>query len=313
MQPVVSICCLAYNHEKYIRQAIDGFLMQQTSFPFEILIHDDASTDETATIVKDYEKKYPEIIKPIYQKENQHSKGISVSATYNWPRVKGKYIALCEGDDYWTDPFKLQKQVDFLDKNHDFAATTHQARIIFEDCETPSRLFNEHGLSIIKTKDIIEGRLFHTASLIFRSEIIKKNTLPNNITSGDRALNFLIAAYGKIQYINEPMCIYRRTSSGISAWVTMEYMEKDLNMLPWIRKIDKNFPSQKYARFIHYTILEYPKFLAQKKMIKHSFMIIYYLILDLPSSYKQLKTFLRHGLLRYWRKAQINNLQQNKI
>lgn len=122
-KPLVSIGCITYNHEKYIRDAIKGFLMQKTTFPFEILIHDDASTDGTADIIREYEKKYPDKIKPIYQMENQYSKGIPISATYQFPRARGKYIALCEGDDYWTDPYKLQKQVDFLEKNIDYGLT----------------------------------------------------------------------------------------------------------------------------------------------------------------------------------------------
>ena len=100
--PLVSICCITYNHAPYIRQCLDGFMMQQTNFTFEVLIHDDASTDGTADIIREYESKYPDIIKPIYQTENQYSKGVKVSATFNFPRAKGKYIAMCEGDDYWT-------------------------------------------------------------------------------------------------------------------------------------------------------------------------------------------------------------------
>lgn len=111
--PIVSISCITYNHEDYIRDAIEGFLMQKTTFPVEILIHDDASTDKTADIIREYEKKYPHLIKPIYQTENQYSKGIGVSATYQYPRANGNYITLCEGDDYWTDPYMLQKQVVF--------------------------------------------------------------------------------------------------------------------------------------------------------------------------------------------------------
>ena len=117
-KPIVSICCITLHHEKYIRDAIEGFLMQKTSFPIEILIHDDASTDDTANIIREYEEKFPNIIKPIYQTENQYSKGISISATYQFPRALGKYIALCEGDDYWTDPLKLQKQVDFCNNEN---------------------------------------------------------------------------------------------------------------------------------------------------------------------------------------------------
>lgn len=118
--PLVSICCLAYNHEPYIRQCIEGFLMQKTTFPIEILIHDDASTDNTAEIIREYEAKFPIIIKPIYQIENQYSKGVGVSRAFQFPRAKGKYIALCEGDDYWIDPLKLQRQMDFLECNKEY-------------------------------------------------------------------------------------------------------------------------------------------------------------------------------------------------
>ena len=113
--PLVSISCITYNHEPYIVQALNGFLMQKTSFPFEVLIHDDASTDRTADIIREYEKKFPKIIKPIYQKENQYSKGNrAILASFVYPRAKGKYIALCEGDDYWIDENKLQQQYEDL-------------------------------------------------------------------------------------------------------------------------------------------------------------------------------------------------------
>lgn len=116
--PLVSICCITYNHVNYIRDAIEGFLMQETSFPFEIIIHDDASTDGTSEIIQEYANKYPELFVTILQKENQWSKGGgSIYVRFVYPRAKGKYIALCEGDDYWTDPLKLQKQVDFLEAN----------------------------------------------------------------------------------------------------------------------------------------------------------------------------------------------------
>jgi glycosyltransferase involved in cell wall biosynthesis len=118
--PMVSIRCTTYNHESYIRQAIDGFLMQETTFPFEVVIHDDASTDRTADIIREYEVKYPRIIKPIYEIENQYSKRDGSLAKIVDAACVGKYIALCEGDDFWTDAKKLQKQVDFLENNPDY-------------------------------------------------------------------------------------------------------------------------------------------------------------------------------------------------
>ena len=104
VRPTVSICCITYNHAPYIRSALDGFLMQETDFAYEILIHDDASTDGTADIIREYTARYPDIIKPILREENQYSKGISNISIFNFPRARGEFIAMCEGDDYWTDP-----------------------------------------------------------------------------------------------------------------------------------------------------------------------------------------------------------------
>ena len=117
-KPIVSICCITFNHARYIRACLDGFIMQKTNFSFEVLINDDCSTDGTIDILKEYSERYPNIIKPIFHDENQYSKGIRrILATFVYPKVKGKYVALCEGDDYWTDPLKLQKEVDFLESN----------------------------------------------------------------------------------------------------------------------------------------------------------------------------------------------------
>ena len=131
-KPLVSICCTAFNHEEYIRDALEGFLMQETDFTYEVLIHDDASTDGTADIIREYEKKYPEIIKPIYQTENQYSQGLSPSRN-NFVRAQGEFIAICEGDDYWTDKDKLQIQVDALKTHQQVDLCFHPCVIIDED------------------------------------------------------------------------------------------------------------------------------------------------------------------------------------
>ena len=104
---LVSVICTAYNHRPYIRDALEGFVMQKTNFKYEVLISDDASPDNTAEIIKEYEEKYPDLIKPIYFKENQYSQGVKLLRDILAPKVKGKYIAVCEGDDYWTDETRI--------------------------------------------------------------------------------------------------------------------------------------------------------------------------------------------------------------
>lgn len=115
--PLVTIRCLVYNHEPYLRQCLDGFVMQKTNFPFEAIVHDDASTDRSAEIIREYAEKYPDIIKPIFEKENQYSKHDGTIGKIMREHTKGKYVAMCEGDDYWIDPLKLQKQVDLMENN----------------------------------------------------------------------------------------------------------------------------------------------------------------------------------------------------
>lgn len=130
----VSILCLAFNHVKYIRKCLEGFVSQKTNFSFEVLIHDDASSDGTTDIIKEFEQKYSDVIKPIYQKENQYSQGVKITKKYQLPRVQGEYLAWCEGDDCWTDCDKLQKQVDFLDKNQDYSICVH--KVLFNNLKT---------------------------------------------------------------------------------------------------------------------------------------------------------------------------------
>lgn len=217
----LSICCLAYNHAKFIRQALDGFLMQKTNFPFEVLIHDDASTDGTADIIREYEAKYPDIIKPIYQTENQYSKGVDVSFI-NFLRIQGEYVALCEGDDYWTDPLKLQKQVDFLDNHPDCSMCFHTAEETWENEPDrrdfiPKGKFYKSNQTIFDADDLIHGLWIATASSVFRWVFHDKETLESwpKVINGDTYLFFLHAKYGKIGYIKEVMSVRRHQPTGI--------------------------------------------------------------------------------------------------
>lgn len=216
---MVSINCITYNQEEYIAKAIDSFLMQKTDFKYEILIHDDASTDNTANIIREYQEKYPDIIKPIYQKENQYSQGIKrVDYKFNYSRANGKYIAICEGDDYWTDPFKLQKQVDYMEANPECTLCTHAVEKIDASTNKSKGLVRPYNYSSkCSMKDVIEGGggFVGTNSLLF-----PKKSLENapswylDCIVGDYPLQILLSYKGYAYYIDENMSVYRTNAKG---------------------------------------------------------------------------------------------------
>lgn len=229
-QILVSIVCNAFNQEKYIADAIDSFLIQSTDFDFEILIHDDCSTDDTANIIKTYQKKYPSLIKTIIQTENQYSKGFKVTRI-NSERARGKYIALCEGDDYWTDPLKLQKQIDYLEKNQEVTLCVHGASII--DAKTNKQLdilVPSNRSRYFTTDEIIfgGGGLFATNSMVFRREDFK--TIPDfydRSKVGDYPLTVYLSLLGKVYFMNEIMSAYRTSVPG--SW-TEEHFQSEFEV-----------------------------------------------------------------------------------
>ena len=222
-QIIVSIKCLVYNHAPCIRQCLDGFVMQKTNFRFEAIIHDDASTDGTQDIIREYAEKYPEIIKPIYETENQYSKhdGSIRRITDEAVSPTAKYIASCEGDDYWTDPLKLQKQVGFLENHPDYMMVCNRTklysvrrkRIVGEDfCDTKD--------TTLKVKDVIyrTGLFISTCSIVYRNGLL--DNYPDYCKQclvGDYPLQIMAALKGKIYYFNSPMSVYRMENS--NSWM----------------------------------------------------------------------------------------------
>lgn len=209
--PKVSIISISYNQEKYIGEAIEGFLMQKTDFEFEVIIADDCSTDKTPQIIKEYAHKYPDIIKPIFRKKNL---GAWQNFTDALKKTKGKYIALCEGDDFWTDPNKLQLQVDFLEKHPDYALCFHPVKVFFQNGEEAESIF---PTIVDKAKftlgELLKNNFIQTNSVMYRRQSYK--SIPNNILPGDWYLHLYHAQFGKIGFINKVMSAYRRHSGGI--------------------------------------------------------------------------------------------------
>jgi glycosyltransferase involved in cell wall biosynthesis len=209
--PLVSVKVYTYNHEKYIAQCLEGILMQRTNFPFEVIVGEDCSTDRTREIVIAYQEKYPDKIKTIFHSVNIGAGQNDLAVTQ---ACKGKYQALCEGDDYWIDPLKLQKQADFMESHPDVSLCFHNALVINEK-HAATRLFFESSLGEILEFDEIYNVTLPTASLLFRSEMVA--FLPEwrvNIWCGDLLLRLWCVHHGKFGYLDELMSVYRRLESG---------------------------------------------------------------------------------------------------
>ena len=218
----VSILCTAYNHEAFLRDALDGFVNQRTRFPFEVLINDDVSTDSTRDIIREYAGKYPEIIRPFYQEENLYSRGIDVYQTVFFPNARGKYVAYCEGDDYWTDPTKLQRQVDFLEAHPDYSACVHNTVLHFcTDGHREKLLHRFEG--DVGFEEIISSmaNAYHTSSLVARRDILANPpdfyAVASEYGFGDYPDALWLRLHGKIRYLDRCMSVYR-INSNESSW-----------------------------------------------------------------------------------------------
>lgn len=228
-KPMVSVFCTAYNHEAYIRDALEGFVSQQTNFPFEVLIHDDASTDGTADIIREYAQKYPHIIRPVYQTQNQYSQKVPIIKTFLGPIAQGKYIAYCEGDDYWCDPLKLQRQVDFLESHPEYASCVHNSTVL--NCKTGERRTvsnrtEETDLLPLDTMERGNGE-FQLSSVLHRRELwYNRPDFCNTAGFGDYPLAIYMSLVGKgIRYMPQCMSVYREFAAG--SWTSRMYLAPD--------------------------------------------------------------------------------------
>ncbi|MFW6275060.1 MAG: glycosyltransferase [bacterium] len=267
-KPLVSICCATYNHEDFIAKAIEGFLMQKVSFPVEILINDDCSTDKTAKIIREYEHTYPHLIKPKYQIENQYSKGLKPFTRFLYPRATGKYIAICEGDDFWTDPNKLQKQVDFLEENKrysmcctNFSTVDKDGTVMKTECWDKKN--NHSEISHLK---ILEYYIPKTLTLMLRREALA-DQLPvsyEGIYNGDSLVCGLVSKFGPAAYLNFVSGSYRVSEKGV--WSMKSKIERTEMKISTFLVLKNIFKTQEEQRAINSR-------LARMKLIQASFFL----------------------------------------
>lgn len=296
---MVSVICITYNHKLFIRQAIESFLMQKTDFKYEIIIHDDCSTDGTAEIVREYAAKHPNLIKAILQTENQYSQNVHFMEKYMYPIAKGKYFAICEGDDYWTDPCKLQKQVEAMEKHPEVDACTHQ-QVSYHALTHEKLGVKTYGdkIKILPLKDVIigEGGFVGTNTMLYRREVLV-NPLPfGKFMSYDYTWQIQGALRGGILYLPECMSAYNDSVPG-SFCTKMKgnyeeehrYVIKKLKMLNMLDE-DTHYAYHAYinARRMLYTVSCNSTFLSNGKNFIKYFSGFWYLCFN-----DQIKTIVR--------------------
>lgn len=310
----VSILSLAHNHEKYIRNALDGFVIQKTNFPFEVLIYDDASTDTTADIIQEYADKYPDIVKPLFEKENQFSRGENVSKKYNWPRVQGEYVAFCEGDDYWTDENKLQKQVDFLDSHPDCSLCFHPVRIVDQSNPAGEEIYPDQKLlqraGELNFASLLKRNFIQTNSVVYRWRFHKEsyNLMPEHILPGDWFLHLLHAQVGKIGFLPEVMAVYRRNAGGVWTGANKQpqwFCRCGVPHIKFFEEMEKSFKiSKAYEReYFSYATCYAAQYLNDKE-IRQCFANI-----KGPAKYKLLNSFAL-AVLKIMRKITLNDISR---
>ncbi|MCK9216989.1 MAG: glycosyltransferase [Firmicutes bacterium] len=280
IKPKISVCVITYNHEKYIRDAIESILAQNVLNDLEIVICDDNSNDGTYRICKSYLNKFPSIIK-LYKNNN------NIGAIPNWVKAlelcSGEYIAICEGDDYWIDPLKLQKQVDFLEANKEYSFCFHNTIVLFENKDHPPYLINKKTQKeTLLLQDIINKWPIATASIVFKSEKLKIPSWYSSVYSGDYFLGLLLASKGPIGYIDKVMSVYRKQPTSLSYDTSISEIYRNEKLIEGFENLNQELEF-KYEKIIHNRILAvkkinkslkiekkygFLKFLSPSKMIK---------------------------------------------
>lgn len=302
-KPLVSVLCLVYNQAAYVKDCINGFLQQKTNFPIEVIINDDCSSDGTTDIVKEYAEKYPEIIKAVFHDKNQYSQGINV--IYNCFNIaQGKYLAFCEGDDYWTDPYKLQKQVDFLENNEEYGLVHTNFKEINIDGKELGDVMERNNFLCQYEGDVFEKILvllgIKTLTFCMRKKLFPIDRTDVDLFLGDKYVVLNVASQSKIHYLPDVTGIYRSlqgTACHSPNYVVSDKFERKvqrldeyyLNTTPNISKKTKMLMRFKWGVYDmlfmiasnDYSIRNLPNLFSTLPYIKtkdYKYIIIYFLV-----------------------------------
>jgi glycosyltransferase involved in cell wall biosynthesis len=301
---MVSVVVITYNHEKYIDQTIKGILNQRVSFSLEIIIHDDASTDATPDIIRQYEEDHSAKMVCIYQSENQFSnKDIGIWTHLTFPLARGKYIALCEGDDFWTDPHKLQKQIDFLEQNEDYVICSHNYSTLYSDEDKLTDRVKYKKSFTYDLEYYLRNQVTQTLTACFRNIFKDYSYLVKEQIFTDFFLFFELLKHGKGYYMVDNMATYRVHGQGVASSLSREQyilnhiiMFEHLNKYnPWLIQV-----RQQLARYyiIHFNFSlkikrqRWPEWSSISKYLKYENRI--------QKKTAMLMVFVPYYLTRYW-------------
>ena len=301
VMPIVCIRIMAYNHEKYIKECIEGVLMQKTTFPVRVVIHDDASTDDTPNIIREYEQKHPSLVKVVYQKENTYTKPDKILRRKPLADLMvGKYTAICEGDDYWTDPLKLQKQVDFLEGHPDYSLVV--GGFVRKEVETgrEQEIIKDIPNSEKKGFDIdlqlsLSGWYTKTLTLMYRKEFFDSKELDKYKYAKDVHLNYILLNRGKGFYFKEIFGVYNVHSGGVFSLIDKTIkINQGFLLYAELKKFNPNdeFLRAKYNKLIQ-RVLSRETYRSDKRINKWELLIRQLL---LTRNYRELKKNIKYVL-----------------
>ena len=288
---LVSVVCVTYNHEPYIRQCLESLVSQKCNFAYEVLVHDDASSDKTVEIIKEYESKYPSVIKPIYQDVNQYSKGISPTIVYNIPRAKGKYIAVCEGDDYWCDCHKLENQVRFLEGHPDYGMCyTKCMRYYEKDNFFEKKPWGGPNESFY---DLLESNTIPTLTVMYRTDLVLryiKEIEPQKYSwrIGDYPMWLYFSYNTKIKFLDRTTGIYRVLENSASHFISKH---------SYIKMIDSSIDISRFFLDYYKCSIDVEQFVNKRRSRLASSLV--YIYDDAKEAIKILQSINRKSCIDY--------------
>ena len=266
--PLVSVCMITYNHAFFVKEAIESVLSQRTGFKYELIISDDVSSDNTREICESYQREYPEIIRLVFREQNL---GICKNFYHTLSLAQGEFVAVCEGDDFWIDSYKLQKQVDFFSTHSSAVMLYHNAVIDSNGRKSLSIPLNK-GHHVVSTEELLFKWTIPTASIMFRRDAFFMPTPFKEFTNADYLLEILLNTKGEIHYIPDVMSVYRKHVDSASDVLNKHQLTLYSGLVDLLRYCESFYPEAEKPLFENAIIRYGNKVQSLEKNMKYPFL-----------------------------------------